>query len=338
MRIQSLGLCLAATLAAVAPSYAQESAPRLRWTPDTIEWGFIDGAAKPVLRIKSGDTVVIDSPLAGAEEMRSMGMPESLITPQMREIDVKIKERVGGNILVGPIYVEGAEPGDVLEVHILKITPADNYAVNVFHPNHGALQSEFPYFRTRKVPLDLARNVALAGPGIEIPLRPFFGTMAVAPAAPMGRINDEPPGYYAGNMDNKELVAGTTLYLPIQCKGALFSVGDGHVGQGDGEVDGTAIEAALTGEFQFKVRKDMHLLWPRAELPNAVMTMGFDRDLNIAAEMAVREMVQYLESEHHLNRDDAYMLTSMAVDLHVTQVVDGVKGVHALLPKGIFKP
>ena len=337
MRVQSLSLSLVAMLAAAVPPYAEGQVPRIGWTPDTIEWGFIDGGAKPILRIKSGDTVIIDTPLAGAAEMRGMGMPESLIRPQMREIDVKAKERVGGNILVGPVFVEGAEPGDVLEVRILKITPADNYAVNVFYPDHGALPNEFPYYRARSIPLDLARNVALAGPGIEIPLRPFFGTMAVAPVAALGRINDGPPGYYAGNLDNKELVAGTTLYLPIQCKGALFSVGDGHVGQGDGEVDGTAIEAALSGEFQFKVRKDMKLLWPRAEMPGAIMTMGFDRDLNIAAEMAVHEMVQYLTTERHLSRDDAYMLTSMAVDLHVTQIVDGVKGVHAILPKGIFK-
>jgi acetamidase/formamidase len=323
--------------AAAMPSYSQAPAPRVRWTPDTIEWGYIDGGATPILKIKSGDTVVIDTPLAGAEEMRGMGMPESVITPEMRALDVKIKDRVGPNILVGPIFVEGAEPGDVLEVRILKITPSDNYAVNIFYPYHGALPNEFPYYRAKLIPLDLSRNVALAGPGIEIPLRPFFGTMAVAPAAPLGRVNDEAPGYYAGNLDNTELVAGTTLYLPIQCKGALFSVGDGHVGQGDGEVDGTAIEAALTGEFQFKVRKDLKLSWPRAELPGAIMTMGFNRDLNIAAEMAVHEMVDYLTTERHLSRDDAYILTSMAVDLHVTQVVDGVKGVHALLPKAIFK-
>jgi acetamidase/formamidase len=160
--------------------------------------------------------------------------------------------------------------------------------------------------------------------------------MGVAPVVAIGRINDGPPGYYAGNLDNKHIAAGTTLYIPVQVKGALFSVGDGHAGQGDGEVDGTAIEAALWGKFQFNVRKDMRLLWPRAETPDEIMTMGFDPDLNRAAEMAIREMVAYLVAERHMTPEDAYMLCSMAVDLQITQNVDGVKGVHALLPKKIF--
>jgi len=325
--------------ATVEPVYAQGTprSPVIRWGPNTVEWGFFDGSAKPILTIKSGDTVTVETPLAGSKEMQEMGLPEELIRPEMRELEA-VTDRFGGaNILVGPIFVEGAEPGDVLEVRILDITPADTYGVNVFHPDHGALAKEFPYLRARAIPFDRDRTVAIAGPGIELPLHPFFGTMGVAPAAAVGRISDGPPGYYAGNLDNKDLVAGTTLYIPVQCKGALFSVGDGHAGQGDGEVDGTAIEAALSAKLQLKVRKDMKLSWPRAESPDFIMTMGFDRDLNIAAEMAVREMVDYLVAERHLSRDDAYMLCSMAVNLRVTQVVDGVKGMHALLPKNIFK-
>lgn len=339
MRFCALCFVLA-MLATVEPVYSQGTSkpPVIRWGPNTVEWGFFDGSAKPILTIKSGDTVTVETPLAGSKEMQDMGMPEDLIRPEMRELEAGVKDRFGGaNILVGPVFVEGAEPGDVLEVRILEIGLSDNYGVNVFHPEHGILAKQFPYFRARSVPFDRDRNVALAGPGIEIPLHPFFGTMGVAPAVAIGRISDGPPGYFAGNLDNKDLVAGTTLYIPVQCKGALFSVGDGHAGQGDGEVDGTAIEAALSGKFQLIVRKDMKLSWPRAETPDFIMTMGFDRDLDVAAEMAVQEMVAYLVSERHMSRDDAYMLSSMAVDLRVTQVVDGVKGTHALLPKKIFK-
>lgn len=335
-----LPLLLNATLWAVAaPSHAQSVDPvaHLRATPDTVEWGYIDARARPILRIKSGDTVAVETTLEGSQFMHDMGVPEHLIRPAMRVLEAGVKDRLGPHILLGPIFVAGAEPGDVLEIRILTVKPADDYGMNVFFPDLGALPSEFPYRRVRVIPLDVDRNVALFAPGIEIPLRPFFGVMAVAP--PLGetsRINSIPSGYYGGNMDNKELVAGTTLYLPVHCEGALFSIGDGHVAQGDGEVDLTAIEAALSGTLQFRVRKDMRLAWPRAESPDSVVTMGFDPDLNRAAQMATDEMVNYLVSERHLSRDDAYMLTSVAADLHVTQIVDGTKGVHAILAKKIF--
>ncbi len=270
--------------------------------------------------------------------MESMGMPDSLIRPSMRELEaVTDRSKSYGNILVGPIAIEGAEPGDVLEIHILAIRIADNYAINAFHAGGGTLPDEFPYARVRAIPLDTVRNVALFAPGIEIPLRPFFGTMGVAPSPADGRISDRPPGNYAGNLDNRDLVAGTTLYIPVHTKGALFSVGDGHAGQGGGEVDGTAIEAALWGRFQFYVRKNMKLKWPRAETPDYYMTMGLDPDLNKAAQLAVHEMVDYLVTERHMSPDEAYILCSLAVNLQVTQVVDGTKGIHALLPKRIFR-
>jgi acetamidase/formamidase len=337
MKRLTFGLAVAACFGStVARAGQTDSPPVLRWGPHTVQWGFFDGSSKPVLTIKSGGTVKVETPLAGSKEMEELGLGDR-ITPEMRDLET-VTDRFGGaNILVGPIFVEGAEPGDVLEVRVLNVGFSDNYAVNVFHPDHGSLAKEFPYFRAKAVPLDKTRNVAMPSPGIEIPLNPFFGTMGVAPSRVVGRISDGPPGYYGGNFDNKELVAGTTVYIPVQCKGALFSVGDGHAGQGDGEVDGTAIEAALTGTLQLIVRKDLRLTWPRAESPQFVMTMGFDRDLDVAAEMAVREMVAYLVSTRHMSRDDAYMLCSMAVDLRVTQIVDGVKGIHAVLPKKIFK-
>jgi acetamidase/formamidase len=240
----------------------------------------------------------------------------------------------GGHILTGPIYIEGAEAGDVLEVHILGIKLAIPYAYNGFGPRSGIFPNEFPYPKTKIIPLDASRMVAHFADGIEIPLHPFFGSMGVAP--PRGRVSSGPPWIHAGNLDNKELVAGTTLYIPVHAPGALFEVGDGHAGQGDGEVDVTAMETSLIGTFQFIVRKDLRFHWPRAETPTHFITMGLDPDLNEATKMAVREMIDYLTTEKHLTRDDAYMLCSVAADLRITQLVDGTKGAHMMLPKSIF--
>ncbi len=177
--------------------------------------------------------------------------------------------------------------------------------------------------------------LAKFAPGIDIPLHPFFGSMGVAPLS--GKLNSGPPWMHAGNMDNKELVAGTTLYIPVQAKGAFFEAGDGHAGQGNGEVDITALETWLTGTFKFIVHKDQHLLWPRGETPTSYISMGFDEDLKTATEMAVRNMIDFLVTEKHLSRDDAYALTSVAVDVDITQLVDGKVGVHAICPKTIFR-
>jgi acetamidase/formamidase len=306
--------------------------------PETVEWGYYDASRKPVAVIDSGDTVQIESPLAGSREMETFGLAD-LITPEMRALEAGVPSSdkgPGANILVGPVYVNGAEPGDVLEVKILKLEPIDNYGVNLFVQGHGALSDDIPRMRVKTIPLDKARNVAVFAPGIEVPIKPFFGTLGIAPPLMLGRISDSPPDYYAGNLDNKDLVAGTTLYIPVQVKGALFSAGDGHAGQGDGEVDGTANEVALRGQFQLTVRKDLHFRWPRAETSDYYMTMGFSADLNQAVVQAVREMVDFLSTKYHLNQEDAYMLTSIAADLHVTQVVDGTKGIHAMIPKKIF--
>ena len=223
-----------------------------------------------------------------------------------------------------------------MEVRILSIDPVVPYAVNFFRPGRGLLPDEFPYAYSKVTPLDLSRRVAKFSDDIEIPLRPFFGVIGVAPPIQTGRISSGPPWIHTGNMDNKELVAGTALYLPVHVKGALFSVGDGHAGQGDGEICLTALETSLRGTFQFTVRKDMMLRWARAETPTHYMTMGFHENLEEAAKIAVDEMLDFLVSEKHLSRDNAYVLASDAVDLRITQLVDGKKGVHALLPKAIF--
>jgi acetamidase/formamidase len=189
----------------------------------------------------------------------------------------------------------------------------------------------------RIIPLDELKMIARFAEGIEIPLRPFFGSMGVAPPEASGRISSAPPGVHAGNLDNKELVAGTTLKIPVHVPGALFQVGDGHAGQGDGEVDITALETSLTGTLRFFVRKGARLNWPRAETPTHYIAMGIDKDLDEAMKIAVREAVDLIVAEKKLDRDDAYMLCSVAVDFRVTQVVDGTKGVHAMIPKAIFK-
>jgi acetamidase/formamidase len=189
----------------------------------------------------------------------------------------------------------------------------------------------------RIIPLDRERMVAKFSSNVEIPLHPFFGSMGVAPPEISGRVNSAPPWIHGGNMDNKELVAGTTVFLPIHTRGALFFIGDGHAGQGNGEVDITALETSLTGTLQFIVHKGMKIKWPRAETSTHYISMGFHEDLNEATKMAVREMIDFLVNEKHLSRDDAYMLTSVAGDVDITELVDGNKGVHVMMPKNIFK-
>jgi acetamidase/formamidase len=264
-------------------------------------------------------------------------VPKAQVEPALREIYAKVTDRgPGGHILTGPIYVEGAEPGDTLELRIRKIELAVPYATNAFRPGRGFLPDDFPYARFKLIPLDRERMVAKFAPGIEIPLRPFFGSMGVAPPEGNGRLNSGPPWIHAGNLDNKELIAGTTLFIPVHARGALFEMGDGHAGQGNGEVDITALETSLTGTFQFVVRKDLHLRWPRAETPTHFITMGIHEDLTEATKLAVRETIDFLVEQKHLSRDDAYMLSSVAADLAITQLVDGNKGVHAMIPKAIF--
>jgi acetamidase/formamidase len=307
-------------------------------TPKTVAWGYYSAHVAPVLRVKSGDivrahTLITSSPTA----LERAGVPPSEVEPSLRAIFDQVKERgPGGHILDGPIYVDGAEPGDVLEVRILKIGLAIPYAYNAFVPGKGFLPDDFPYYRMKIIPLDAKTMIGHFAPGIAIPLHPFFGSMGVAPPVAMGKISSNPPWFHGGNMDNKELVAGTTLYLPVQAPGALFFVGDGHAGQGDGEVDITAMETSLIGTFQFIVRKHMHLLWPEAETPKYYISMGFSPSLEEATKMSVRNVIHFLVTEKHLTRSEAYMLTSVAGDVHINELVDGSVGVHTMIPKSIF--
>ena len=292
-----------------------------------------------MLRIKSGDTIEIQTLITSSpSRLEAAGVAPEQVEQSLRDIYKEVTNKgPGGHILTGPIYVEGAEPGDVLEVRIRTIKLAIPYAYNAFSPGRGFLPEDFPYARIKIIPLDEKRMVGRFSDGIEIPLRPFFGSMGVAPPDVSGRISSAPPWIHAGNLDNKELVAGTTLFIPVHARGALFLTGDGHAGQGNGEVDITAMETSLVGTFQLIVRKDMHLKWPRAETPSHFITMGIHEDLNEATKMALREMIDFLVKEKHLTRDDAYMLSSVAADLEITQLVDGNKGVHAMILKSIFK-
>src|SRR5712664_373891 len=327
-----------AMLLSTPPGSRAQATYTLKPTPKTVAWGYYDAKAAPVLRVKSGDTVEIQTLITNSpKRLEDAGLPPEQVEQSLRDITEQVKDKgPGGHILTGPIYIESAEAGDVLEVKIHAIKLAIPYAYNGFGPGRGYLPDDYPYAKMKIIPLDEKRMVAKFAPGIEIPLHPFFGSMGDAPPESAGRFNSAPPWIMAGNLDNKDLVAGTTLYIPVHAPGALFEVGDGHAGQGDGEVDITALETSLIGTFQFIVRKDMHLKWPRAETPTHYITMGLNDDLNACATLAVREMIDFLVTEKHLSRDDAYMLSSVAADLHITELVDGNKGVHMMLPKSIF--
>jgi len=241
----------------------------------------------------------------------------------------------GGHILTGPVYVEGAEPGDVLEVKILSIELPLDYGYNGCS---GYLPENCETgVQSKIIPLDRKKMTAEFLPGIIIPLKPFYGSLGIAPAPEVGRLSSNPPGRHAGNLDNRELVAGSTLYIPVFARGALFEIGDGHVAQGDGEVDQTAIETSLRGRLQLTVRKDMKLKWPRAETATDYVSMATDPDLVIATKAAIQEMIDFLESEKKLTRHQAYQLVSISGNVAITQLVDKPNvGVHVKLPKSIF--
>src|SRR6476659_3755418 len=310
----------------------------LKPTPKTVAWGYYDASTPPVLRIKSGDTVEIQTLLTSSPfRLEGAGVPPEQVEQSLRDIYKEVTNKgPGGHILTGPVFIEGAEPGDTLEVRIQKIDLAIPYAYNAFGPTRGFLPEDFPYRKMKIIPLDRKRMVAKFAPGIEIPLHPFFGSMGVAPPEAFGRIDSAPPSLHAGNMDNKELVDESTLFLPVHERGAHFEIGDGHAGQGNGEVDITALETSLVGTLQFTVHKGTGQKYPRADTPTHFISMGFHPELHEATRIAVREMIDFLVNVKHMTRDDAYMLTSVAGDVDITELVDGNKGVHVMLPKAIF--
>src|ERR1700722_8772042 len=268
---------------------------RLEATPSTIVYGYYWSEAQPVLRIASGDIIDVDTLLTNTPAgLAKAGVPDEKIQPSLKSIVNEVtgdRKGPGGHILTGPVYVDGAEPGDVLEVKILSILLPIDYGYNGckgFLPENCE-----PDTPIKILNLDRSRMTAEFAPGIVLPLHPFFGSMGVAPAPELGRLSSNPPGRHAGNLDNRELVAGTTLYIPIFARGALFEIGDGHAAQGDGEVDQTAIETSLRGRLQLTVRKGMALNFPRAETSTDYISMAFDADLAKATTMAIQEMVDF---------------------------------------------
>jgi acetamidase/formamidase len=318
---------------------AQTARPHdLRLLPGNVHWGYYDASIRPVLRIASGDTVRVETMVArGLQRLRAAGVTEDEIPDPLKAVERAITDRgPGAHPLTGPIWVDGAEPGDVLEVKILGFEYLHPYGVSGFIPGSGTLPDDFPYTRFRLVRFNVREGTAVFAPGVTLKLAPFFGSIGVALNPLLGRVSSGPPGPHAGNLDNKELIAGSTLYLPVHVPGALLSMGDGHGMQGDGEVTLTALETSLRGTVQISVRKGKRLNWPRAETPSHYIAMGLHTDLDEAAKLATREMVDFLVTEKRMSRDDAYILCSLAADLHVTQLVDGTKGVHAMVAKSIF--
>lgn len=305
-------------------------------SPTTVAWGHYWSEMPPALRIQSGDHVKLHTLLTSSpERLEAAGVPAAQVEKELRDVQAVKDRGPGGHILTGPVYIEEAEPGDILEVRFLSIDLAIPYGYNAIGQN-GFLSDEIFERKTRIIPLDKVKMIGHFSDGIDIPLHPFFGSAGVAPPKEAGRWNSAPPWINAGNLDNKELVAGSSLFIPVHVKGALFEIGDGHAAQGNGEVDITAIETSLKAEIQFVVHKGKTLHWPRAETATHIITMGCDRDLNAATHIAVREMIRYLMDEKKLSQADAYMLSSIAVDVNITQLVDGNVGVHAMLPKAIF--
>ena len=344
MRAASRAILLCSlALVAAQPAHSQPGAGRthrLEATPATVAYGHYWSEAPSALRIASGDVIDVDTLLtnnpAGLERA---GVPPEKVQASLRRIVAEVtgdRRGPGGHILTGPVYVEGALPGDVLEVKVLSIELPIDYGYNGcagFLPENCD-----PAVPQKIVPLNRDAMTSEFFPGIVIPLRPFFGSMGVAPPPELGRVSSNPPSRFAGNMDNKELTAGATLYIPVFVPGALFAVGDGHAAQGDGEVDQTAIETSLRGRVKLTVRPDMTLVWPRAETPTDYIAMATDPDLKVATTTAIQEMVNFLVEVKHLTTHQAYQLTSISGHVAITQLVDVPNvGVHVKMSRAIFK-
>ncbi|EMS97426.1 amidase [Agrobacterium tumefaciens str. Cherry 2E-2-2] len=302
--------------------------------PETCHWGFFDASYEPKLRIADGDSVTIKT-ISGAPDT----LPKHerfIVPPELPAVHAALPRPPSGHILTGPIYIEGAEPGDTLEVKIESVMPRTNWGYMTIRPLMGTLVDDFHTTRIETIAIDMKRMVATMPWGLELALKPFFGVMGVAPPPAWRRISTSQPRAHGGNIDNKELVAGSSLYLPVFVDGALFSTGDGHGLQGDGEVCVTAIETALEGRFTFRLHKKTGLQYPWAETDTHYITMGMDPDLDQCAIRALREMIAFMGKHAGLSPEEAYLLCSAAVDLHVTQTVNGHKGIHCMAAKSLF--
>ena len=306
----------------------------LHSSPETVHWGWFDAALPHVIEIESGERVTVDSLSGGPANLPGDGFH---VPPELLEVHAKSQRRLPGHILTGPVGIRGARAGDVLEVRIVDVALRQDWGYTVVRPLAGALPHDVQAFEQVITRLDRNTNVGRLPWGLEIPLRPFFGVMGVAPPRNWGAISSIQPRAHGGNIDNKELVPGSTLYLPVFNDGAGFSVGDGHAVQGDGEVCTTAIETALAGTFAIHVRRDLALDYPAAETPTHLVTMGMDPDLDTATRDALRRMVPRVMQQTGLSWNRAFMLMSLAADVRVTQVVNEHKGIHVMMPKAMLR-
>ncbi|MCY3547555.1 MAG: acetamidase/formamidase family protein [Gemmatimonadetes bacterium] len=339
-------------------------------TPENLNWGWFPIDKEPVLRMQSGETVRVNTLThvgAGQNEepvayLTGLGIPRDEILQDVLDFWATRAERSregrSGHVITGPIHVEGAEPGDVLEIEILSIETRVPWGVNSTSARGGVFSTSYPGFAEGDPALDIppgtrhvirtgevdGREVAFLSDDIQVPLAPFMGIMAVAPDPVVGQPGvtvpgvqgSRPPGPFGGNLDVKDLKAGTTVYLPVFQPGALFYVGDGHGAQGDGEVSGTAIEQSLTGTFRLAVHKDRSITGPRAENGDHYILMGIDLDLDRAARHAVWEVVNFLVEEKGLTPARALSLASIAVDFRISEVVDLTQVVSGFIPKDVF--
>lgn len=311
----------------------------LTLTPEHVHWGFYDSQVAPVLRVPSGSRIHVETMVAGGtQRLRLAGASDAEIPEALKAVEARVSQRGPGvHPLTGPIYVEGAEPGDTLEVRIVEIGFLHPFGVVTFNPGTSLLPSDFPYAQYKLLRWKAGAQTLDFKPGVTLPIAPFWGSIGVAPPPLSGRISSRPPGWHGGNLDNKDLGVGATLFLPVHVPGALLSIGDGHALQAHGEVTGTAAETSLRGTIEVRVRKGLRLKWPRAETPTLYITMGLSEDLDDAARQATREMVEFLTTEKGFTRDEAFLLCSLAGDLHVTQAVDQTLGVHMSIAKSVVR-
>ena len=341
--------------AAAAKEIASEEAPLLaalitpdhliRSIPKNMVYGFYGASVPPVATVKNGDIVEIQTINTTGINKKD---PEAFFKQNNIPLDEHANDVIDilknvlpdpkfyGHMLTGPIFIEGAEIGDTLEVRILDIKLRSNYGVNSVWPKGGALPEAVTTPESFVYRYDLKKQTASFKEGIEIPIKPFMGVMAVSPPADMGRVSSIPPAFYGGNLDLKHLVKGTTLFLPISVKGALFTTGDCHAAEGNGEVSGVAIEASLSLVAQFIVRKDKPIKHVIAETPTHFIAIGLDADLTKAMKNATANAINFIKDELGYTFNEALSITSTGVDLEVTQVVDQTLGVHAMIPKAIF--
>ena len=355
MSVSTRGLVAAAFFVCAAAAQAQpvpaKTAPdhTLRSTPETVVWGYLAADIAPVLTIRSGQTVKIDT--LSHQGVVNMADPVTFFSragiarDQVLQDAIDIYEKEpkpggsGAHVMTGPIYIEGAQPGDMLEIRVHQLDHRVPYGVNNAGPRTGVVIDMLPGPTPKIIKFDLQRKVALFSQDIEVPLAPFLGIMAVAPSRDMLMVSSRPPSRWGGNMDLNKLGPGSTLYLPVFNEGAQFFTGDPHAVQGDGEVNGTAIEASLTATLQFVLHKGTGrtMKWPRAEDAENYYVMGMDLDLDVALSEAVRESIAFLKERYNLSEADAYSLSSIGIDFRVGEAVDSNLMIYGVIPKRLFK-